>query len=154
MNLVAVPLQEFCEEAAARFARRHPQRQLTLQVDNGALRLDCDERLLPRAIDNVLDNAAYYSESDKPITLHAHASDAEVSIAVVDSGVGIDQTDLERVFEPFFRSDRSRSRASGGLGLGLTLTRRIVEGHGGSVVIDSQLGAGSTVTLKLPVGKA
>ena len=70
---------------------------------------------------------------------------------VVDSGIGIPEIELERVFERFYRVDRARSRQSGGTGLGLSIVRNIAIRHGGSVKIDSVEGEGTTVTVDLPV---
>jgi len=73
-----------------------------------------------------------------------------VAIEVVDRGEGIAAEDLDRIFTPFFRADRSRTRATGGVGLGLALSKRIVEAHGGTLVASSAPGAGTTMTVALP----
>ena len=70
---------------------------------------------------------------------------------VIDSGIGIPEIEIERVFERFYRVDRARSRQSGGTGLGLSIVRNIATRHGGSVKIDSVEGEGTTVTVDLPV---
>jgi signal transduction histidine kinase len=72
------------------------------------------------------------------------------SIVIDDQGRGIDETDLGHVFTPFFRGDRSRTRATGGVGLGLTLAKRIVEAHGGTIVVESDIDVGTRVTVSLP----
>jgi signal transduction histidine kinase len=74
-----------------------------------------------------------------------------VSITVADSGIGVDAVDLDNVFTPFFRTDKSRSRSTGGVGLGLALAKRVVEAHGGSIEIMSKSGEGTTVKLSLPI---
>ena len=68
-----------------------------------------------------------------------------------DSGEGIPTRDLERVFERFYRVDNARARTTGGTGLGLAIVKHVVESHGGSVSVESELGAGSTFTVLLPV---
>jgi signal transduction histidine kinase len=109
-----------------------------------------DLAVLRRAIDNVLENAHKYSpDPDSPITLRVRAPGERVEIAVIDRGIGIDAADLTRIFEPFFRAERSRVRTAGGVGLGLALSRRIVEAHRGSIDAESEPGAGTTVTLRL-----
>jgi len=77
------------------------------------------------------------------------ADGADVIITVSDTGMGIPEHDRERVFERFYRVDRARSRASGGTGLGLSLVKNAVERAGGSVSIDSHIGSGTSVTVRL-----
>jgi two-component system phosphate regulon sensor histidine kinase PhoR len=101
------------------------------------------------ALDNLLDNAIAYTESGGVVVL-VSADPAWVDIAIADTGVGIPAEDLDRVFERFYRVDRSRTRGTGGTGLGLALVRHIAERSGGSVQIDSTVGVGTTVTLTMP----
>jgi signal transduction histidine kinase len=70
---------------------------------------------------------------------------------VSDDGQGIGPQDLPHVFEPFFRADRSRTRGTGGVGLGLALSKRVVEAHGGTIAIASELQRGTTVTFTVPL---
>ncbi len=81
------------------------------------------------------------------------ATEEEIVISFHDHGVGIEPDDLAHVFEPFYRVDRSRSRDTGGYGIGLSLAKRIIEAHGGSIGISSQLGAGTSVLVSVPVSE-
>ncbi|WP_248342390.1 sensor histidine kinase [Anaeromyxobacter paludicola] len=137
-------------EAAERLRQRHPERPLAVEVEPGLPGIDGDGPLLRRAVDNLLDNARKYSRAGAPITLRASRRGSGVAIEVIDSGDGIPPEDLPRLGTPFFRGDKSRARATGGVGLGLSLTRRIAEAHGGSLVPASTLGVGTTMTLLLP----
>jgi two-component system, OmpR family, sensor kinase len=111
--------------------------------------------LMRRAIDNLLENAHKYTPDPAlPITLRARNGSAGVEIAIVDQGVGIAPEDLDRVFRPFFRVERSRTRSAGGTGLGLTLAKRIIEAHGGTICIESEGRGGSTARLVIPYGLA
>jgi signal transduction histidine kinase len=101
------------------------------------------------ALDNLLDNAVAYTEHGS-VTVGVLAETARVCISVTDTGIGIPAHDLPRVFERFYRVDRSRTRVTGGTGLGLSLVRHIAERSGGSVDIVSQADKGTTVTLELP----
>jgi len=82
--------------------------------------------------------------------LRARAAGDGVVFEVSDRGIGIPAEDLPRIFEPFFRSERSRSRGTGGVGLGLTLAKRIVEAHGGTIDVESEKALGTTVRATLP----
>ena len=101
------------------------------------------------ALDNLLSNAIAYTERGE-VVVRVRADDIAVSVAVSDTGIGIPAEDVERVFERFYRVDRARSRTSGGTGLGLALVKNVAERAGGDVSIASALGAGTTVTLRLP----
>jgi len=76
-----------------------------------------------------------------------------VKIAVADTGIGIPQSELGRIFERFYRVDKARSRAGGGTGLGLAIVKHIVEGHGGRIEVESSLNKGSVFSFTLPVVK-
>ncbi|CAN7635247.1 ATP-binding protein [Pseudoduganella sp. LjRoot289] len=123
---------------------------LRLAEDLGSVNGDC--RLLLRAVANLLSNAEKYAASR--IVLTAVRVGGEMEIAVEDDGPGIPAEERERVFEPFYRLDRSRDRASGGFGLGLSIAHKAVALHGGSVrvedaAMDSALG-GARFVIRLP----
>jgi signal transduction histidine kinase len=142
-------LSSVLRACAARFHERFPDRALRVELEPGLGTLDADVGLLSRAFDNLLDNAHKYSRAE--ITLRAGCAGARACVSVEDCGEGVAAEDLPLLFTPFFRTDRSRTRMSGGVGLGLSLTRRIVEAHGGQVWLESQLGRGTTVTVELPL---
>ena len=138
------------EAAATRFLVRHPERVLERTIPDVLPTLEADP-VLRRALDNLLDNAAKFSEG--PVRFGARAADDGKSLIVdvSDEGIGISPEDQARIFEPFFRSDRSRTRATGGVGLGLVVVRRIVDAHHGSIEVDSELGRGTRFTVRLPL---
>lgn len=140
-----------CERAADRFRARHPERRLDVSIDGDPPALHADPTLLRRVIDNLLENAHKYSKaSEEPIALCARSRDSEVVFEVSDRGIGIPEEDLPRIFDPFFRSERSRSRGTGGVGLGLTLAKRIVDAHGGRIEVESEKGVGTTMRAFIP----
>jgi len=142
------PGAELVETAAARFAALHPDRTLDVRIEGELPVLDGDARLLRRAVANLLDNAAKYSEG--AIDLRARAEAGKLVLEVIDRGIGIEAADLPRLFTPFFRTDRSRARGTGGVGLGLALARRIVEAHGGTIAGRSTPNEGTTFRIELP----
>ncbi len=100
---------------------------------------------------NLLDNAIRYTPSGGQIGVSVVVVDGTAELRVVDTGEGIPSKDLGRVFERFYRVDTARSRDTGGTGLGLALVKHVAESHGGSVVVESELGRGSTFVLRLPM---
>jgi two-component system, OmpR family, phosphate regulon sensor histidine kinase PhoR len=106
---------------------------------------------LERATANLIDNALKYTPEGGRIAVAAAASGTHVVIEVADNGIGIPADDLPRIFERFYRVDRSRSREMGGTGLGLSIVKHIAQIHGGSVEVSSTVGQGSVFRLKLPL---
>jgi signal transduction histidine kinase len=109
---------------------------------------------LERAVTNLLENAIKYTPEGGRVCLSVAADDEMLRIQVTDNGIGIPADDLPRIFERFYRVDRSRSREMGGTGLGLSIVKHVAHVHGGSVEVSSTPGQGSTFTLKLPLPAA
>jgi two-component system OmpR family sensor kinase len=140
------------EQLAERFRDRTQGRAVQIRAAETTPMLYADPTLLRRAIDNLLDNANKYSEQETPITIQVSPKNAEtVEIVVEDEGIGIEADEQERIFSPFFRSEKSRVRKRGGVGLGLTIVKRIVEAHEGSVSLESHHGKGARFALQLPL---
>jgi two-component system phosphate regulon sensor histidine kinase PhoR len=110
-----------------------------------------DATLLEQAAVNLLDNAIKYSPAKSTIQIEALTVDDEIQIRFTDQGMGIAKKHLPRLFERFYRVDKARSRKLGGTGLGLAIVKHIAQAHGGNVTVESELGKGSTFTLRLPV---
>lgn len=105
---------------------------------------------LVTAVSNLLTNAISYSPIRTQVGLGVSEKDGFVHITVTDQGIGIPESDLERIFERFYRVDPARSRATGGTGLGLAIVKHIATNHGGSVAVWSVMGEGSTFSISLP----
>lgn len=105
---------------------------------------------LEQALVNLLDNAVKFNRPDGEVTVECgYTDDHRARIAISDTGIGIPSEDLRRIFERFYRVDKARSRSTGGTGLGLSIVKEVVEGMGGSVSVESQLGRGSKFTILL-----
>ena len=151
LRLGAVTLPELTQGAAARFSLRHPEHSLTLELAPELPSLQADAALLRRVVDNLLDNAARYSEpAAGAVQLMVAPASGRVRFEVRDRGIGLTAAEAERVFEPFWRSDRSRARATGGMGLGLALCRSIVHSHGGDLGATPRAGGGALFWVEVP----
>ena len=112
--------------------------------------VDADAQRLEQVVGNLLDNALRYTEPGGSIRVRAWSDPAWVSFAVVDDGAGIPPEDLPHVFDRFYGANGARSRAEGGSGLGLSIAKQLAEAHGGHISAESELGTGSTFTVRLP----
>jgi signal transduction histidine kinase len=151
VNRQPTAIGDVAHRAAARFAARHPGRVLEQAIAAPTTEITCDPMLLRRALDNLLDNAAKYSDRATPVRLDAVRAGATIAFAVVDHGIGMSADELGHAFTPFWRADGSRTRKTGGVGLGLALARRIARAHGGDVTLASEVGQGTTARLEVPV---
>ena len=106
---------------------------------------------LMRALSNLVDNAIHYNRPGGTVRIAVVVSGRHVRIDITDTGAGIPPGDLVRVFERFYRVDKSRTRDSGGTGLGLAIAKHAIESQGGTISVSSRAGAGSTFTIQLPV---
>lgn len=151
-----IPVALLMVEAADRIAAGAEAAGTPIEVTEpaGDILVSCDRRQVTSALFNLLDNAVKYSEEGGKVELSAEVDGFNVVISVRDHGIGIPSRDLERIFERFYRVDRTRSRATGGTGLGLSIVRHTAQAHGGDVSVVSEEGRGSTFSLKLPLAAA
>ena len=110
-----------------------------------------DRQQVLTALRNLVSNAVTYSPDHTRVSVTARADSGMVELDVKDQGIGIASHDLDRIFERFYRADPARSRATGGTGLGLSIVKHVCENHGGDVAVWSELGVGSTFTLRFPL---
>jgi signal transduction histidine kinase len=112
---------------------------------------------LRAAVTNLITNAIQYNVPDGTVAVTVETSSSSpglLTLAVTDSGVGLAPHDAERVFDRFYRADRSRDHSTGGAGLGLAIVAAFARAHGGSASVESTPGAGSTFTLTLPTQRS
>ena len=108
-----------------------------------------DTDAITQCIVNLVSNAAKYSPGGSRVRLHGRVVEG-VELTISDEGIGIAAHDLRKIFDPFYRSRDSLARRQKGTGIGLTITRYIIEAHGGSISVQSRPGKGSTFTLRFP----
>lgn len=145
---VARVINEVVEELGIGSGER--SERVTLEIEPGAERLCADRGKLHDVLRNLLANAITYAPPESAITIGASAMNGTVTLSVTDSGPGIPEKDLMRIFERFYRVDKSRARDPGGTGLGLSIVRHLVELHGGSVRAENRAEGGARFIVSLP----
>lgn len=155
LHLEPVRLSELFAGIVRDWARRFAENRLRIDVsvDSDLPLIPADPTRLQEVLYNLLDNAAKYSPPDGQVRLHAGRRDHQMVISVSDTGVGIPETDLPRIFERFYRADKARSRELGGTGLGLSIVKHIAQMHGGAVEAESEVGRGTTIRVILPINE-
>ncbi|MGF9905538.1 sensor histidine kinase [Brevibacillus porteri] len=123
--------------------------QWKLRISN-ELHIEADETKLRRVMENLLNNAIHYNKPDGSIYLTCDQREGHVLFTVIDKGEGIASEDLPKIFTKFYRAEKSRNRNSGGTGLGLTICKSIVRLHGGDLMVNSELGMGSSFSFTIP----
>lgn len=150
LNLDDARLDQLAERAVERFSTQSTVHQFKLSFQDDFPVIQGDQQRLRQVIDNLLSNAIKYSPDGGVIEVGGIVGDKQVTIYVRDQGVGLTESDRDRIFERFYRVDDALSRRTQGTGLGLYLARAIAEAHGGSMRVDSQPGQGSTFYVTLP----
>ena len=152
LNLSEIALPDFLHGIMRDWEKRFAAKQLKSHLNfPGTLpHLRADETRLQELIYNLLDNAVKYSKPGGTVFLRAEVEGESVRIRVADQGPGIPPDDLPRIFERFYRADKSRSSEQSGTGLGLSIVKHIAQLHGGSVEAKSELGKGATISVVLP----
>jgi two-component system phosphate regulon sensor histidine kinase PhoR len=145
-------LRQLAEETVGRLAARAADLgvDLRLEIPEDLPELQGDTGRLAQVLLNLVDNALKYTPSGGSVTVAAEELGNMVRVKVTDTGTGIPKADLPRLFERFYRVDKARSRQTGGTGLGLSIVKHIVEAHGGTVGVESDLGKGATFMFTLP----
>ncbi len=118
-----------------------------------SVKIQGDYEMLVTAVRNLIENAIVYSEPNSQVGVGLRVVDDVAEISVTDSGLGIPESEQERIFERFYRVDPSRSRETGGTGLGLSIVKHAAYHHRGEIKLFSKPGVGSTFTLRLPINK-
>ncbi|MCS1352659.1 cell wall metabolism sensor histidine kinase WalK [Mechercharimyces sp. CAU 1602] len=146
-------IKNHLEAVADRFAVPLQQKQITFRLSfaKNLPKVYIDSDRVNQVLDNLLSNAVKYTPEGESIHLSAYRrADGAVQISIQDTGIGIPQSDLKRIFERFYRVDKARSRSMGGTGLGLSIAQEIIHAHEGDIWIESVEGEGTTVTFTLP----
>ena len=150
-----IDLNEVVAEAIDRNEQLAANRKIRLVTEQAPpLEVFGNKEMLITAVKNLVENAISYSDQGTSVGIGCSAKDSIAEIAVTDSGSGISPEHQERIFERFYRADPSRSRETGGTGLGLSIVKHVAKIHRGEVRLFSQVGVGSTFTLRVPLATA
>ena len=145
-----VDLNELFDPIAEELSFAHGIKMDKIHVNTRNLSVTGDATLLSRALGNIASNAARYTAPDSGIEIDAHPERDGVAIVVRDHGQGVSDEELDKIFLPYYRTDKARARSQGGLGLGLAISKRIIESHGGVISAKNAAGGGLIVTIYLP----
>ncbi len=149
----AVNMTSLIEEVATGFSANAAVAGVSLELESTSeeMLVRGDALYLKQAVSNLVDNAIKYNRPGGTVRVLAHVEESQLVLKVQDSGIGISDADQQRIFDRFYRVDKSRSRAQGGSGLGLAIVKKIVENHGGTISVESTPGEGSTFRITLPL---
>jgi two-component system, OmpR family, sensor kinase len=145
-----IDLQAIATDAAADARAVAPQRDINL-TSSGHVVVNGDDTRLRQVLGNLVRNALVHTPPQTPIDISLSTEDSVARLSVADHGPGLAADDVDRIFEPFYRADPSRSRDSGGAGLGLSIVSAVVTAHGGHVKVHETEGGGATFEVELPL---
>jgi signal transduction histidine kinase len=140
-------------EVASRFGRQAVLKEFKLETEiaENAPRMAVDKEALSRALFNLLDNAVKYSGENPRVLLRLRAGAGHILLEVEDNGIGISRSEQQKIFEKFYRSERAMEGNIKGSGIGLTLVDHIVKAHAGEILLQSEPGKGTKITIRLPL---
>ena len=145
----SISLSEISEEVICDLVAVADKKHISLIQEDGEARLTGSDTLVYRAIYNLIENAIKYNKEGGTVSVAIAEDDSFAKVIITDTGSGIAKEDWDKIFEPFFRVDKSRSRSMGGAGLGLALVKEIAERHGGDVKVIESTERGSSIELSL-----
>ena len=145
----SISLAEITEEVICDLVAVAEKKSISLVQDDGEARLTGSDTLVYRAIYNLIENAIKYHKEGGKVSVAITEDESFAKVIITDTGSGIAKEDWDKIFEPFFRVDKSRSRSMGGAGLGLALVKEIAVRHGGDVKVIESSNKGSSIELSL-----
>ena len=145
-----VSVLELAQEAARSLTEQATAQSVSVSVSGTAGTISGVRRLLYEIARNLCENAVKYNVPGGSVTVETRETDRDVTLTVRDTGIGIPAAEQGRVFERFYRVDKSHSRAIGGTGLGLSIVKHAVAYHHGTIHLESQVGKGTVITVTLP----
>jgi two-component system, OmpR family, phosphate regulon sensor histidine kinase PhoR len=156
MHFEQIDLRKMCEEVVEQFEEKAEKKNIQVKVlaeQHSKILVYADWKRISQVVTNLVSNAIKYSADDSEVTITFDVGKKNVTTFISDAGEGIPANHLARIFERFYRVDKSRSREKGGTGLGLAIVKHILEGHNTKAEVQSTVGKGSVFSFKLPRAK-
>lgn len=153
LNLSRIHVKSFLKGIVEDYVPRVKEAGLNFQWKlriSTELYIEADETKLRRVMENLMNNAIHYNKPDGSIYITCDQREGHVLFSVIDKGEGISAEDLPKIFTKFYRAEKSRNRNSGGTGLGLTICKSIIRLHGGELMVNSEVGVGSSFSFTIP----
>lgn len=151
MHFEHIDLYKLCQEVVDQFEEKAVKKKINLKLDNpnAKIMVYADWERITQVVTNLVSNAINYTPEGGSVSVSSDIGKKNVTTFVSDTGEGIPPQHLSRIFERFYRVDKSRSRENGGTGLGLAIVKHVLEGHGSRAEVESKLGKGSVFSFKL-----
>lgn len=154
IDFIPTSMQEVIKRSIELTYPRITEKQMDLQVEmNSDVIVNGDANRLIQIMTNLISNAITYSPSETTITIRVYENDGDGVVEIEDQGIGIEKSEISRIFERFYRVDKARSRNSGGTGLGLAIVKHLVEAHQGKIQVESEVGKGTCMKVMIPLAK-
>lgn len=153
LNKSEVYLKDIIQNVIYNFETKALEKNIKISFDIQNVWLYLDKNKISQVLINVLSNAIKYTNENGEIFIKTYLEDRFACISIKDTGIGIPEPDLHYIFERFYRVDKSRNKETGGLGVGLTICRSILDEHKGDIIVNSEVGKGTEVIIKLPKEK-
>jgi two-component system phosphate regulon sensor histidine kinase PhoR len=150
MTMENISIGSAVNEAIEALQPQADSRHVQIDYDGSDAHIQGVSRLIYEIAYNLLDNAIRYNRDPGSVTIRISDTDDQAVLSVKDTGIGIAEDQIPRIFERFYRVDKSRSRASGGTGLGLSIVKHAIQVHQAKIDVSSQLGVGTEMTVKFP----
>jgi signal transduction histidine kinase len=151
LNKTEFDLVELIKSIAMNFEKKMLDKNISISISNEPVEIFADKDKISQVVINLFSNAIKYAKEGGNVTLSVFVEEGKTIMKIKDTGIGIEKEHLQRIFERFYRADSSRSRLTGGSGIGLTITKAIIEAHGGTIEVQSEVGEGTEFTVRLPL---
>jgi len=151
LNKISTDVSGHIQAAVYEAKLRAPKYQISSKLEEKMPKANIDSKRIRQVLDNLLDNSIKYSQQGSEIIVEAWRKDKELVVSVADQGIGIPAEEFDKVFDRMYRIEQRLSQDPGGMGLGLALCKALVEGHGGRIWVESEVGRGSTFSFSLPI---